>query len=182
MHSDKGLIMYKSGWMIVSIIVFLALSFVLTEASAAENNDNSPVHLLVLSAGNIGIMDDLEEPSIAGIDYRMLPFSKWYLIPAIGFVYKDGGAKYAYIGISYDYWLSDNWVLVPSYGVGLYHKDKEVDLGGELEFRTGLEISHRFDNDYRLGLTIFHLSNGKIYGRNPGTEALEVTLSLPLHD
>lgn len=174
--------MYKSAWMIVIIFVFLALSLVLTKASAAENADNSPVQLLVFSAGNIGIMDDLEQSGIAGIDYRMLPFSKWYLIPAIGFSYKDGGAKYVYIGLSYDYWLSDNWVLVPSYGVGLYHKDQEVDLGGELEFRTGLEISHRFDNDYRLGLTIFHLSNGKIYGSNPGTEALMVTLSLPLHD
>jgi hypothetical protein len=111
-----------------------------------------------------------------------LPFSKWDLIPAIGFIYKDGGASYAYIDLRYDYWLSDDWVLVPSYGVGLFHKDDEIDLGGELEFRAGLEISHRFDNDYRLGLTIFHLSNGKVYGSNPGTEAIVVALSIPLHD
>ena len=164
----------------IKIFLFISLSFVLFDAKAVENK--SPVRMLVLSAGDIGIDDDLEKPAIFGIDYRMLPFSKWDLIPAIGYVYKDGGAGYAFIELRYDYWLSNDWVLVPSYGTGYFNKDEELDLGGEIEFRAGIEISHRFHNDYRLGLVFFHLSHGRIYGSNPGTEALAISLSIPLDD
>lgn len=176
--------MYKSKLAIISVFVLFPLSFVHLDTNAAENENRSSVPMLILSAGDIGIDpdDDLENPTIFGIDYRMLSFSKWDLIPAIGFVYKDGGASYGYVDLRYDYWLSDDWVLVPNYGVGLFHKDDEIDLGGTLEFRAGIEISRRFDNDYRLGLAIWHLSNGKIYGENPGTEAIGVSLSIPLHD
>lgn len=174
--------MYKFRLVIISSFVLATLSFVPVEARAAENQGNPPVRMLVLSAGDIGIDDDLEKPSIAGIDYRMLPFSSWDLIPVIGYVYKDGGAGYVYVDLRYDFWLSNDWVLVPSYGAGYFDKDDELDLGGELEFRAGLEISRRFDNNYRLGLALFHLSNGRIYGNNPGTEALVVSLSIPLHD
>ena len=176
--------MYKSKLVIIPVFVFFSLSIVHFDTNAAENENRSSVPMLILSVGDIGIDpdDDLENPTVYGIDYRMLPFSKWDLIPVIGFVYKDGGASYGYVDLRYDYWLSDDWVLVPSYGVGLFHKDDELDLGGTLEFRAGIEISHRFDNDYRLGLSIFHLSHGRIYGSNPGTEALTILLSIPLHD
>ena len=176
------LLMHKSKLVITSVFVFFSWSFVLIDAQALENKDNSPGRMLVLSAGNIGVVDELEESTFGGIDYRMLPFSKLDLIPALGFIYKDGGASYTYIDLRYDFWLSDDWGLVPGYGVGLFHKDDEIDLGGSLEFRASLEVSYRFDNDYRLGLTIFHLSNGSIYGSNPGTEAIGIALSIPLHD
>lgn len=174
--------MQKFRLVLISNYILVTLSFVPAEAGSAETQGNLPIRMLVLSVGDIGIDDDLERPNIVGIDYRMLPFSEWDLIPAIGYVYKDGGASYVYIDLRYDYWFSNDWVLVPSYGVGYFDKDDELDLGGELEFRAGIEISHRFDNKYRLGLAVFHLSNGRLYGSNPGTEALAVSLSIPLND
>ncbi len=174
----RKMLIFKSEKIFVCI--FFSLLLVSIDVRAVENQQ--PVRMLVLSAGDIGIDDNLKEPGIYGIDYRMLPFSKWDLIPVIGFVYKDGGASYTYVDLRYDYQLSKSWVLVPSYGVGYFNSDDETDLGGELEFRAGVDISYKFDNDYRLGLVLFHLSNGKIYSRNPGIEALAIALSIPLHD
>lgn len=175
--------MFKSRTIRIFIIIFCPLFLVFFDANAVESNP--PVRLLILSAGEIGVDpdDDLDNPDIYGIDYRMLPFSKWNLIPAIGYFYKDGGARYLYTELRYDYWLSKNWVLVPSYGVGYYDKDDELDLGGEFEARAGLEISHSFDNNYRLGLVFFHLSHGSLNGsKNPGTEAVTLSISIPLDD
>ncbi|MDJ0777132.1 MAG: acyloxyacyl hydrolase [Gammaproteobacteria bacterium] len=163
--------------------LFLAiglLSLVCVNTQASEDSDRFPGRLIILSAGDFGVDDDLDRPTFVGIDYRSVPFSKWNLIPALGYVYKDGGAHYVFLDLRYDYWFSDNWVLIPSYGVGIYDRDSEVDLGGSLEFRAGLEISRQFDNNARAGLSIFHLSNGKVYGTNPGTEAIGVTVSIPI--
>ncbi|UCH40406.1 MAG: acyloxyacyl hydrolase [Gammaproteobacteria bacterium] len=175
--------MHRTRIFLIIIFLLFPVSFVYTDVGAEESGVRSPKRMVGAYMGQIGIDDDLEEPEIGGIEYRMLPFSKWDLIPTIGFFYKEGGASYTYIDLRYDYWLSDEWILVPSYGAGYYDKDEEIDLGGDLEFKASLEFSRRFSNDYRLGLVIFHLSHGKLNGNdNPGTEAVALLLSIPLGD
>lgn len=56
------------------------------------------------------------------------------------------------------HWLNDRWVLIPSFGAGLFKKGDGLDLGSRLEFRSGIEIARRFHGEYRIGVALFHLS------------------------
>ncbi|MDR9454072.1 MAG: acyloxyacyl hydrolase, partial [Wenzhouxiangella sp.] len=62
---------------------------------------------------------------------------------------------------------------------GLYEAGDGVDLGGPVEFRSGLEVGYQADNGMRLSLGIDHRSNAGIYGTNPGLETVHVRVSIP---
>ena len=53
------------------------------------------------------------------------------------------------------------------------------DLGGTLQFRSGLEIGYETAAGLRFGLAIDHRSNADIYGTNPGLETLQFRVSFP---
>jgi len=63
---------------------------------------------------------------------------------------------------------------------GLYEKGQGTDLGGPIEFRSGIEVAYHLENGMRLGLGWDHRSNLEIYARNPGVEMVHVRLSIPL--
>lgn len=63
---------------------------------------------------------------------------------------------------------------------GLYSRGTGVDLGGPIEFRSGIELAYHLENGMRLGLGWDHRSNLEIYARNPGVEMVHVRLSIPL--
>ncbi|MDE2008287.1 MAG: acyloxyacyl hydrolase, partial [Rhodospirillales bacterium] len=65
-------------------------------------------------------------------------------------------------------------------GVGAYAKGRGKDLGNALEFRTTAEGGWQFDNGARLGVLFSHTSNANIVQKNPGTEALLVSLQVPI--
>jgi hypothetical protein len=63
---------------------------------------------------------------------------------------------------------------------GLYSRGTGVDLGGPIEFRSGIELAYNLENGMRLGLGWDHRSNLEIYARNPGVEMVHLRLSIPL--
>ena len=87
---------------------------------------------------------------------------------------------YGYGGFLVDVFFGKRWVLTPSLAAGYYDKGNGLDLGHELEFRSSIELSYRFDNRTRLGVSFYHLSNASISDVNPGTEVLSVVYSIPL--
>lgn len=64
-----------------------------------------------------------------------------------------------------------------TFAPGLYIQGNEVDLGFPIEFRSGLEVGMRFDNDWQVSLYYDHRSNGDIVAVNPGMETLQLRLS-----
>ncbi len=76
--------------------------------------------------------------------------------------------------------LGRGWVMTPSFGGGYYNASSGLDLGFDAEFRSGIEISKRFRNGHRLGLSFAHLSNGSLSDKNPGTESFGIVYSIPL--
>jgi len=76
--------------------------------------------------------------------------------------------------------MSRQWLLIPSFGLGIFKDGNDINLGNDLEFRSGLEIAYQFQNNYRAGIAIFHLSNGGISSQNPGTEALVFSVCIPV--
>lgn len=64
-----------------------------------------------------------------------------------------------------------------SFAPGLYLQGAEVDLGSPLEFRSGIELGMRVDNDWQVSLSYDHRSNGDISAVNPGVETIQLRLS-----
>jgi hypothetical protein len=85
------------------------------------------------------------------------------------------GSLYVYGGFRFDLPLGERWLVSPQWAAGLYYYAGGRDLGGALEFRSGIELSRRLGERSRLGLTLYHLSNAGLYSRNPGTESLLLT-------
>ncbi len=136
--------------------------------------------MINVTVGEVGIADDQSGPTRFGLEYRFAPVGRWQLIPALGAAGAANGARFVYADLRYDLWLSDSWLLIPSFGPGLFDNGRDLDLGQKLEFRSGLEIAWRFYRHYRIGLAVFHLSNGGLSERNPGTEALVLSLCIPV--
>lgn len=158
---------------------YLLLALLMLPGSGYADNPRSPT-MLNLTFGQVGIADDIEGANRYGMEYRMRPYSKWALIPAVGFARAENGATFVYADLRHDYWLNDRWVVIPSFGVGAFDDTKEIDLGETLEFRSGVELAYRFHGQYRVGVAVFHLSNGGLSDKNPGTEALVISLCIPL--
>lgn len=152
----------------------------------SANDDYLHEHeMLNITAGQVGILDDLEGAQRYGIEYRFKSFSGPYgfrLIPAVGIAGARNRARFFYTDLRHDFYLNRHWLLVPSFGLGLFKDGKDLNLGDSIEFRTGLEFAYQFDNDYRAGVAIFHLSNGGLSTHNPGTEVLVFSFSIPLQN
>ena len=140
--------------------------------------------MLNITAGQVGILDDLEGPQRYGLEYRFKSFSGpggFRLIPAIGAAASNNGANFVYADLRHDFYLSDRWLLIPSFGMGIFRDSSEINLGNDLEFRSGIEVAYQFHNKMRAGIAIFHLSNGGISSQNPGTEALVFSVCIPIN-
>ncbi len=137
--------------------------------------------LLALGAGELGLLDD--ESSLAAVaEYRFRGFSCLRLVPTLGLTADVDGLLYGGVGLTRDFWLDEHWVAAPSFAAGLFRDSDKVRLGSELQFRSGFELGYRFDNDLRLAVGFFHLSNANIAARNPGTELLLFSLLVPLDE
>lgn len=115
----------------------------------------------------------------AGAEYRFPEMRPVSLRPALGVMSADDGSLYVYTELKYDLLFGDRLVLTPSFGGGWFNNEG-IDLGHDIEFRSGIELSCRLRNEHRVGVALHHLSNGGIAAKNPGTESLVLTLSIPL--
>ena len=63
---------------------------------------------------------------------------------------------------------------------GLYAANGGNDLGGPIEFRSGIELGYENANGWRYALSYDHRSNAGIYDYNPGIETVAFRVSIPL--
>ncbi|OYW60821.1 MAG: hypothetical protein B7Z31_03560 [Rhodobacterales bacterium 12-65-15] len=103
------------------------------------------------------------------------PFQATY-----GISLTDQGAIWVGAGPSYTLPLKSDNVFVQLHAMaGLYLQGDGPDLGGPVEFRSGIEIGFIANNGLRFGLSYDHRSNGGIYEDNPGLETVQLRLSVP---
>jgi lipid A 3-O-deacylase len=119
------------------------------------------------------------EASFAPRRYHWLPRWAPPLTPAVGGMATAKGSLYAYGGFRFDLPVGECWMLSPQWATGLYYQDGGRGLGGALEFRSGIELSRRIGGKVRVGLLLYHISNGGLYNRNPGSESLLFTYTTP---
>ena len=124
--------------------------------------------------GTFGI-GDTEELFVVGAEYRWDPVWKG-IRPIVGASELADSGNYVYGGARYDLDVTERWQLSPSFAVGIY-SGETLDLGGPVEFRSGIDLSYRFVEAWKLGIGMYHLSNGGLYSRNGGANALLFSLA-----
>lgn len=90
------------------------------------------------------------------------------------------GSGYLYAGLNFDLLIQERLVLSPGFAAGYYWQGGGKDLGFPLEFRTGVELSYVFADQYRLGVHFYHLSNASLGRRNPGEESFVFFYDIPI--
>ncbi|MEM7357290.1 MAG: acyloxyacyl hydrolase [Acidobacteriota bacterium] len=119
-----------------------------------------------------------DSPIEAGLEYRWPKLArpklseKLSLVPAVGIAGSEDGNAWIYGGLRLDIEAGSRWVVTPQFSVSLYEDGDGKDLGGVLEFRSGLEVAYRYAKGRRLGVLFYHLSNAGLYEPNPGSNSL----------
>ena len=69
--------------------------------------------------------------------------------------------------------LTDNFSVVPSFSVGLFHSiEKGKEMGFPIEFKSEVELYYDLSQDSYLGLSWNHISNADIGDKNPGADSI----------
>lgn len=117
-------------------------------------------------------------PSVAGlVEYRggdkLSVFG-----PVLGLLANANGGVIGYGGVYLDGEIA-SWNLTPFVAAGGYRRGEGKRLGGVFVFHLGGTIAYRLANHTRLGLTLTHTSNSRIYSENPGAESLLLSYTIP---
>lgn len=128
--------------------------------------------------GYADVLDDYEDSAQFGIEYRARSVG-YGVRPTVGFNIDHLGAKYGYAGLNFEWPITGNWIAMPNFMVGAYSPGGGKDLGAALEFRSGIEFAYELENMHRIGIAFNHISNASLHNKNPGSETLLLSYSVP---
>lgn len=128
---------------------------------------------------NINEHTNSSSEGLLGAEYRAKPWD-YGIRPTVGAFVTAESDAYAYAGINWDITMAAPWVITPNFMAGLYHHGSGEDMGGAVEFKSGIEVQYTMSDNQRVGVAFNHMSNAGIYDHNPGAENVLVTYSLPL--
>ncbi len=166
-------------FLLAAISVFIAPAYGQT---VQQNQD--PKTLLRVAAGSFNEFKSKRNGAVT-VDLTLpysidLPYDWWFVQPFVGAMITSKNAAYGYAGFKLDYPMNENIYLTPSFAPGLFSHGDGKDLGYWIEFRSGMEVSWKFDNNNRLGLEVAHISNAGLSNKNPGVELLTLSWTYPL--
>jgi hypothetical protein len=140
---------------------------------------------VVAAVGEHGVIkDSVESPIEGGFTLRFTGAEMWrskrgvVLVPSLGALTTEEGAYYGWAGAALFVPLGSRWGLVPEVGAGVYEQGDGRNLGGSLEFRSGLEVTYRANDAVRVGVGLYHLSNAGIHDINPGVNSFVLTFGI----
>jgi hypothetical protein len=70
--------------------------------------------------------------------------------------------------------IPNNFSFGFSFLPGLYHQVDEVDLGGWIMFRSGVQLNYDFSEEFSISFCYDHRSSGDIWDFNPGLETWQI--------
>lgn len=127
---------------------------------------------IALNWGTFGVLDS-EVVFEVGLEYRFAARDFAGVIdlqPIVGVTLLADGGTYAFAGARHEWYFTDRFFLAPSFAAGIY-QEGGVDLGGPLEFRSGLDLGVRLTDNIETAVGFYHLSNGGLYSLNGGAES-----------
>ena len=135
-----------------------------------------------LAAGAFDVDEDWGDgPYEAGIAVRLDALELWrspsgvVLMPAFGGMTTEADAVYGWAGFAIEIPIGERWRLTPILAAGIYEQGHGKNLGGALEFRSGVEVAIRPTDRTAIGLEFYHLSNAGLHELNPGSNSLVLT-------
>lgn len=153
--------------------VFMVALLAAPSSARAAN----PVESFALSAGGFNVLNS-DSSGEAGFEIRFRPLwigtddFPWVLRTAAGGMGTTEGALYGYAGFRLEIPAGERWTLTPQTAAGVYDRGDDKELGGSVQFRSGLELSYRVNPGNRVGAVFYHLSNAGLERPNPGSESL----------
>jgi hypothetical protein len=135
---------------------------------------------LLFAAGVFALVEAYDYPYSFGVTYVARPLTAWRLSPGAGLAVGPDGIAFMYVDVRRDFALGKRWYFTPSLATGWFLNGDVIGPRDHLEFQSGIMFSRRFDNGLRLGLAGLHISNGGLEHPNNGTEAVLLTLQVPL--
>lgn len=164
-----------------ALAALAVLVLVLTLGRAAQAQIQVPTEhdgIIAAWAGKYDFNANRHPAAEFGAEYRP-GIDLWILQPMFGAMHTTNGATDAFAGFSTDIIFYQRAVLRPAVAVSAYARGAGKDLGYGLEFRESVELAYRFEDNSRLGIEAYHLSNAGLGHRNPGEESIAVIYSLP---
>ncbi len=152
----------------------MASAFVLASTAAQAGKEA----YVTAGVGAFDFMDSDHRSVEYRLEYRGKDFYNNFF-PMVGINNNWDSGAYGFVGVGYDYKVTDSVYVIPSFGAGVYNRGSSKKLGGPLEFRSSLEAGVELKNKARVGIAISHMSNAGIYERNPGEESLTLNISAP---
>jgi len=159
-------------------LMLAAGAAVLSFASVAHAEDD-----LWRSQLEVGSFDVFHKADSASFDLQLRPgWRLWDFGVFIGGMVTTRSALMGYGGFTFDLPVTDHFFIVADASVGYYSRgdDKRLAFGDPAEFRLGGGVAYEFDNGWRLGAVLHHISNNGQDKLNPGVEIAALTLSIPL--
>jgi lipid A 3-O-deacylase len=180
----KKIVAGAPGW---AFVLYL-LSSMSPDAATGQLLPLGPPEYVSASTGTFEIRKELDEYETGWelhfAPRRFWPLPDWApdLMPVLGAMATSQGTLYGYGGFRAEFPWGKRWMGIAGFAGGVYYRGPGggKDLGSALEFRTNLELAYRLPGEARLGLCLYHLSNGGIYHLNPGSESLVLTYSVRL--
>src|SRR5690606_823291 len=106
---------------------------------------------------------------------------KWNIRPWVGIAHADEGTTFASVGLLYTLAFSNGIRLSGGWAPSFYDQQGGGrDLGNNFNFYSFAEAGYAFKNDHVVSVRFGHLSNCGFADKNPGTETLQLSYSIPL--
>jgi len=141
---------------------------------------------LIVEGGRFDVVPNASNRMAANqveLEYRPGRYLVWKLKPLIGFGGTATSSFYGYAGLRLDTFWGQRVVIAPSFALTGYARGRGKDLGRPpMLGRSGIDLQYGVSNDVRVGVSLHHMSNGKLLGqeRNPGTAVAGITLAVAL--
>ena len=97
--------------------------------------------------------------------------------PAYSISITDQGGLWLGSGFIKKVKLNDKFNLNFDFLPGVYLQNNEVDLGGWLMFRSGIELEYKIGKLWNMSIAYDHRSSGDLWKYNPGLETIRFSLS-----
>ena len=153
----------------------VALALVLAlPAPALAAGEGAPAIQLMAGVFNVGKSPTQGE---VGIELRR-PLRWWGLDVAGGVAGSEEESIWAHLGVRRDFAAGPRFVIAPGFAFALYEQGDGKDLGGEIQFRSSIDLGYRLTHRTRLGLTFYHLSNAGLEDVNPGSNSAVLSYSV----
>lgn len=93
----------------------------------------------------------------------------------------DGVGTWLGAGMTWDWQFGYSPYYVELHAMpGYYMEGDGFDLGGPVQFRSGIELGYEAMNGWRYAVSYDHRSNAGLYDDNPGIETVQFRVSVPL--